>query len=132
MATTADTGLLVWGRGREELFANAAMGLTHLMADLRTVRPREKREVAVQAQDLPGLLVAWLNEWVYRFDAEGFIGCEFVVDELAEDRLRGQGRGETCDPRRHRLRSLVKGVTYHRLEILELGDRLRARLVVDL
>jgi SHS2 domain-containing protein len=131
--TTADTGLIAWGADAPELFENAAAGLTSLVADPRSIRPREVRRVAAAGGDLPGLLVAWLSEWVYLFDAEGFLGREFSVEELSAGRVAGSARGETRDPARHRLRSLVKGITYHRLAVAETaGGRLRARVIIDL
>jgi len=131
-ATTADSGLFAWGAGREELFANAAAGLSSLMVDPRRLRAGEEREVSAEGLDLPALLVAWLNEWVFLFDTEGFLGRDFEVRELSDTRVRGVGRGERYDPARHRFRDQVKAVTYHRLEVREEGGRLRARVVVDL
>jgi SHS2 domain-containing protein len=131
-ATSADAGLLVWGGSREELFENAALGLTRILAEPRSVRAAEERAVRVEGRDLPALLVAWLSEFVYLFDAEGFLGRVFALREIGERHVAGSARGECYDPARHRLRAAVKGVTYHRLEIREGGGRLRARLVVDL
>ena len=40
-------------------------------------------------------------------------------------------RAGALDPGRHILRAGVKGITYHGLEIRQVKDRLRARLVFD-
>lgn len=131
--TTADTGLVAWGADARELLENAAAGLARLITDPRSIRPLAVRRVAVTGSDLPGLLVAWLSEWVYLFDAEGFLGREFTVEEVSADRVTGSARGETRDPARHPLRSLPKGVTYHRLAVERTAEgRLRGRVIIDL
>lgn len=131
LETTADVGLLVWGRSEKKLFENAASGLTRVVVSPRSVRPLTERRVRARAMDRESLLVAWLSEWLFLFDAEGFIGRDFDVDEITERHVRGRGRGEALDPGRHILRAGVKGITYHGLEIRQVKDRLRARLVFD-
>src|SRR5690606_5148510 len=70
------------------------------------------REVAVQAPDLPALLVAWLRELLYLYEAEklAYRGGEF--QKLEPDGLRARIRCEVVD----RAAREIKGVTYHGLE----------------
>lgn len=129
--TTADTGLFVWGATKEELFENAAAGLFQVIASPVNVRPKKRCTVEASGIDNPSLLVAWLSEWLYLFDARGFVGCRFRAG-LTGGKVTGEGWGEVFDRRRHTLRTEVKGITYHRLEICRSAARLRARLILDI
>lgn len=130
--TTADVGLLVWGKTDGELFCNAAAGLFRVLSSPRGVGSDTERSVTVHGIDQPARLVAWLSDWLYLFDAEGFIGRVFKVDRMEGDTVTGRGWGEGYDPDRHELRSEVKGITFHGIEIRRDGRRVRARLVLDI
>jgi SHS2 domain-containing protein len=130
--TTADTGLLVWGRTEKALFENAAAGLFHIVASPKGVGNAVRKRVRVKEDDLAGRLFAWLSEWLYLFETDGFIGRTFTVDRSAGDLVTGWGYGSIYDPGTHRLLCGVKGVTYHGLEIRRVKDRLRARVILDI
>jgi SHS2 domain-containing protein len=57
------------------------------------------------------------------------------VEEAAGGALRlaATARGETYDPERHPIKVLIKGITYHGLEVVEGADgRWRARVIFDI
>lgn len=117
---TADLALEIQGRDLGELFAEAMRGLTDCLTDVEEIEPVEERWVDLTAADLEQLLVEWLGEAVYLFDAEDLALCEATVEIVEESegwRLAASVRGETFDPARHEVRVPVKGVTYHRLEV---------------
>ena len=130
--TTADAGLVVWGDTVQDIFQNAACGLYRVVVGRGRVKPLLRRSVHARGVDTPGLLVSWLSEWLCLFDAEGFLGAAFQVDDIGAGRVRGTGWGETYAPGKHRLLTEVKGITYHQLEIRRQGKRFRARLILDL
>ena len=68
------------------------------MTDRRYLRRLEKREIAVESPDREALLVDWLNHLLYLFDVAGFLGREFQVTALTDQRLRGHGLGRTVRP----------------------------------
>ncbi len=127
---TADVGILARGRTLEELFAHAAAGMLSFLVAPDTVRPRERRRVTVEAEDLPGLLVAWLNELLVLLNADGFVPASCEVREVSPGRLEADVWGEPVDPRRHRFRLDVKAATYHQLEIRQDG-LWQARVIFD-
>ncbi len=129
---TADVGIVVHGASLKELFANAAVGMTTLMADLQDVRQVEERGIDVQARDLEGLMVRWLTELLYYLDAEELLFSRFVVDEVSDTRLRARAFGERIDPDRHRLHFGVKAVTRHMLEVSSEGGGYRAQVLFDI
>ena len=103
-----------------------------VIAEMEGVEPEDSIEVAVQSGDRDALVVDWLNELLYRFDAEGFLPCEIevAVDE-ASNSLTARCLGETAEPGRHVMLTDVKAATYHDLEIDHNGEwRIQAGLDV--
>jgi SHS2 domain-containing protein len=129
---TADIGFEAFGTTRREVFANAGRALTNLMVDLEAIVPREELPLRAGASDMPSLLVNWLSEILYRFDAEGWLFRDFEFDELTEHSLAVMARGEKFDRRRHQVKLLVKAVTYHQLELKETEEGWRAQVYVDI
>lgn len=72
----------------------------------------------------------WLRELLFRFDALGKVYRKFKVD-LWDNNLKAEVFGESLDPRKHKVRLLVKGVTYHMLSIKETEKGFEATFVVD-
>jgi SHS2 domain-containing protein len=127
---TGDTGIEVEDDTPEGLFAGAARAMFDIIADVSTVVPRveERLEVAAPALDL--LLRAFLAELLFRFTTTGMIYARFDV-ELAGDTLRARVAGEPLDPGRHGLKTELKAVTYHQLEVARVDGRWRARVIFD-
>jgi len=129
---TADIGFEAFGATRQEVFANAARALMNLMVDLEAIAPREEKPLRVEASDMPSLLVNWLSEILYLFDAEGWLFRDFQFDALTEQSLTATARGEKFDPQRHQVKLLVKAVTYHQLDLTETAEGWRAQVYVDI
>ncbi len=129
---TADVGIVAYGNRVEEVFLNAADGVFSLIADLGKVDEETSQQIAVDAPDQEELLVAWINELLYLFDAENLIFSRFKIVELGKTRLKAIAYGEQVDPDRHDLRAQVKAATYHRLKLKREKDGFSAQLILDL
>jgi len=132
IAHTADVGIEARGAGLPELFANAARCLFHVITDLGHIRLREIRDVEVSAPDREALLVAWLNEFLYLFDAENLVFRRFEVTELSETRIVARVHGERVDPERHPMKTGVKSATYHELKVWQDQRGYVARVILDI
>ena len=128
----ADIGFEAFGSTREEVFANAARALFHLIVDLDSVEPRRAVEVQLEGSDPAGLLVNWLSELLYLNDAEGWLFSEFEVERLDDRSLAAQVRGEKFDRTRHRAKLQVKAITYHQLKLERTAEGWQARVYVDI
>ena len=114
---TADLGLRARAATLDELFAAMARALTAtLVEDAAAIQPRETVRLRLDGDDLGYLLFDWLNELLYRFDAQGWLCADFTV-RVASDGLDAEIRGEPVDPNRHRLDHEVKAITYHGLRV---------------
>jgi SHS2 domain-containing protein len=128
---TADVGIVARAATLPELFETAAEGMIGFIVEAESVESRVWVERRVEADDVEGLLVAWLNDLLSLLAADGFVPKVFVVDEVNEKRLRATVHGEPVDPSRHRFRLDVKAATYHMLEIRQADGEWRARVIFD-
>ena len=129
---TADLAWRLWGASLPELFENAGRALSATLTDRRYLRRRATREVSLTSVDQEALLVDWLNHLLYLFDVDGFLGRDFQVESLTDERLKARVTGEGFDPARHPERTAVKAATYHQLSIVSVKDGWEATVVLDL
>ncbi|MBI4697410.1 MAG: archease [Nitrospirae bacterium] len=150
---SGDAGLKAYGKTPEQLFINAAEGMYDLITDLNRIEEKKTIEVEVKGLSLDNLLVSWLNELIFQFDAYGFIGKEIKIIELAPTlalppqgggmgggalavtqkyTLKAAVTGEDFDPDRHESRLLIKAATYHRLRIEKINDIYEAEVIFDI
>jgi SHS2 domain-containing protein len=119
---TADVAVELYAPTREALFAEALAAFTATLTDPQKVDAEVTHRLEVAAEDLPGLMVEWLGELVYRFEVDGllFARAKVAIEERGGGfRLVAEARGESYDEEKHPLEVQVKGVTYHRLEVRE-------------
>jgi SHS2 domain-containing protein len=129
---TADVGFEAVGATREEVFANSARALFHLIVDLPTIAPREETGLSVEGSDAAALLVNWLSELLYLHDAEGWLFSDFAVHLTGEKFLTATARGEKFDAARHQTKMMVKAITYHQLSLERTPEGWRAQVYVDI
>ena len=114
---TADVGIIAYGADMKEAFANAARGLFSLITRLDDVEEVEYRDTELIAPDQESLLVKWLNELIYLFDAENMLFKRFDITQLSQTQLKARSYGHKVDSSKHRLKMGVKAATYHMLKI---------------
>ena len=86
----------------------------------------------VASSDREALAVDWLNDLLFRYEAEGFLPKEFEVSvDQTGTALEARCTGERADPARHRLGTAVKAATYHALKVSE-GGECRVQVVLDI
>lgn len=112
---TADAMIEAFGKDLSERFANAAYAMFDQITDVTKVEPKGEVKILLNSDTREQLLVDFLQELLFLHDTEGFVFSEFKVKTDGK-RLEALARGETFDESRHEKRSVVKGVTYHRLE----------------
>ena len=113
----SDVGLIAYGRDRQEIFENAALGLFSLMADLQTVEVKQVLDVKIAAGDLDELLVNWLNELIFIAETKKLLCKQFKITRLTEKELEARVGGEMIAAGRHTLYQGIKAATYNQLQI---------------
>ena len=129
---TADIGLVVYGEDLGALFENAGEAFFHLITDLKKVRVRVERRIHMGEESLDRLMVDWLSELLYLHEVENLLFKEFEVELVGEDGLNATVRGEPFQEGVHVIKTGVKAVTYHRIEVRQKNGRWRAQIIIDL
>jgi SHS2 domain-containing protein len=114
---TADVGVRAWAPQPAGVFEEAAKGMFSLICDPMTIDREETIEVAVEAAQPDQLLVAWLNELLYRFESSRLLPVDFEVTAFDGRHLRATVHGEPLDPSRHAICGGVKAATLHELSL---------------
>ncbi len=136
-----DAGIRAFGSDLKELFKNAALGMYSLITEIDSIREIKAIEISIESSSLEGLLVTWLNELIFHFDAYGFIGKRIAVHDLSspedghtEKRFAATASvsGEEFDPLRHEGKLLVKAATYYTLKLQETGGTWEAEIIFDI
>lgn len=113
---TADMMVKAFGDTLEECFANAGFALFDQTVDLSGIGTSEETEFRVSGIDDEDRLYSYLSELLFIEDCDNLILKEIEV-RFDGDEVVCHGRGETLDRTRHRVRSEVKAVTYHMMEV---------------
>lgn len=129
---TADLGILVYGRDLEELFTNAGKVFFGIITDLRRVRESTERTIRVESSNLEDLMVNWLGELLYLHDVDGLLFRSFSIDELGDGTMKARARGEVFQEERHVIKTEIKAVTYHQIQVKKERGRWVARIIFDL
>jgi len=129
---TADIGIIVHGENLKALFENAGEAFFHLITDLRKVRRRVERRVNIGGESLDRLMVDWLSELLYLHDVETLLFKGFEIDSVGEDGLKAMVKGEPFQEGVHVIKTEVKAVTYHQIEVRREKRGWRARVILDL
>ena len=144
-----DVGLKVFGETEQEVFVHAALGMYSLITNTDILEEQKSITVSVESHALDGLLVSWLNELIFHFDAYGFVGKRIVISEFTPSltvplegggmggdeafRLKAVVYGEEFDPERHEGKLLIKAATYHRLKIeKKRGHMWESEIIFDI
>jgi SHS2 domain-containing protein len=115
---TADVGIEAWGAAIEEAFIQTSDGLASLISDRNTLSDGLTEEITVTADDLPGLLVNFLNEVIFLVETESFLPLKTVSLRIKDSKVNFRNIG-------------VKAATYHGLVIDEATDMVTIRVIFD-
>ena len=129
---TADIGIMVYGEDLKSLFQNAAEAFFHLITDLKKVKLRTERKIEIGEESLERLMVDWLSELLYLYDVEHLLFKRFNVESVGKEGLKAKVKGEFFQEGVHMIKTGVKAVTYHQIEVRQEREGWRARIIVDL
>ena len=129
---TADIGVIVYGENLGALFENAGEAFFHLITDLRKVKRRIEKRIDIRGESLDRLMVDWLNELLYLHDVEGLLFKGFRVESVGKNGLKATAKGEPFQEGVHVIKTEVKAVTYHQIEVRQEKGGWRAQVIFDL
>lgn len=134
---TADVKIQVEEKTLNKAFAEAAFAMKEIMAEQILVAPRIKKEFSIEREDLQSLLYAFLEEFLYYFDTEGFILSKAPLVKITEieskDKkgytLKAKAIGDSAD--NYIITNDVKAITYNDMSIEETKDKTTIVFVLD-
>ena len=128
---TADAGVRVEAPTLEDLFETAALAFSELVTSVDAVDCKVERRFKLQEDDIETLLVSWLQELLYLLDTEDLVFSRFQV-RLQDLSLEAVAWGEVFDPKIHTMKTEIKAVTYHQLEVAKSDQGWRAQVIFDI
>ncbi len=128
----SDLGIEAHGNSMQEVFRNAAHGFMSVIAGASKIKSCENRSIVLQALDRENLMVRWLTEILYLYDAEKFLTADVKFETLTDTLLKANLHGEPYDASRHELKLDVKAITYHQLKVEGHDGDWIARVFVDI
>ncbi len=128
---TGDLGVEVEASDFVELVRRASLALTDTLVDLDRVGGNRTSRWTVEAETEEGLLVAQLQEILFRMDAEGMVFGDFKIERTSPRSLSCLATGEPLDRERHGFKTEIKAVTYHGLKIGEREGKKTVRIIFD-
>ncbi len=128
---TADIGLEARADSLASLLEALAEGLSDLIAPRRQVRPRRRRTLSVNADDIESLVVDFLNELAAVLQADRFLVSQVRVISASETSTEAELIGEPLDAARHEYVTEVKAATYHDITIAREDGGWLGRVILD-
>jgi len=132
----ADVWVRAWGETIIEAFEQAAQSLAKTMWDDSHFDVVESKELLTTGRDQPELLVNFLSEILFHFDAENFAFQQLTIDKLYESKgnwhLVAHAGGESFSLEKHQPGTEVKAITYSYLKIEKQGDKYVIEVIFDI
>lgn len=129
---SGDIGLRAYGSSMKDAFINAGIGMFSLITDLVKIDPKNDIVLNITADSTASLLINYLNELIFQFDAYGFIGCKIEIFELTDTVIVAKVSGEYFDPLKHSKGLLIKAATYHNLSIKKTDGTFALDVIFDI
>lgn len=129
---TGDIRVKIFGNSLKELFVNAAYALFDTITDASKIDSQLAETVEISGIDKEELLVNWLSELNYLFLTESKIFNKFEINHFRDIELSATVIGEKFNSHKHPLNTEIKAVTFHDLQIEQIGDRWETKIVFDI
>ena len=132
---TADIGIAAYGKTKREVFINAAKGMFEIIAgENKTLKENFCDKIKLEADNLEGLLFAWLSELLYLSETKLVVLNKFEIKDLSNNKIEAEIGGAKINPPSVKIEKEIKAVTYHRLEIIkdEKNGLWRVQVIFDI
>ena len=133
---TADIAVDVVADNLSELFMAAAYAWHESITDTKIGGVLERKSIALNAEDLEILLVSFLSELNFLFQSETWMFSSIENIELTKKNdvcnLSVILLGSKFNRDMLKLKSEIKAITYHQMEIKEKNGKFSTRIVFDI
>ena len=129
---TADLGIIVEGEDEKNLFIRAAKAMTDLMVKDDIAKKTIIKDVSLQGDDFPDLMVKWLGEILYLFHGEKLLVHSIEIKSISSIMLQSTLTLSSLEPKHHEVKREIKAVTYHQIYVDKVNDGWQARIIFDI
>ncbi len=129
---TADIGIRVSGKTKEDIFASAACAMFDIMGVSGAIDSKVQHSLTIEGASTEELLVCFLNELIYLFMSKKFLPAKFRIVKMNNRSLVVLISGEKFNSKRHRLKTEIKAATYHNLKVKKTTTGYQAEVIFDL
>lgn len=124
----SDIKIKALGKNKKELFLNALLGMQEVLRP-KTKKEKVKRKIKIKSLDLNSLLVDFLAEINYLNEINKEVYQDIKFIKFSNTQLEGEISGQKVE----RFGLVIKGVTYHGLNIHQRKDQIwEATILFDI
>ncbi len=128
---TADFGIHVFGLNPKDLFINAASAMFEQIAESEDKSWEKKHDIKISGADWPDLMVNWLRELLFLWSARQMLIKDIDISSITETGLAAVLAYDAYHPDNHILKSEIKAVTYHQIQVKESSTGWEAKIIFD-
>ena len=131
----ADIAYEAYGKNYNELFQNAAEAIFNITVDIKTLKPKIKKDIKLENEKIDDMLYDFLSEIVFLKDAEALIFCRCKVninEKSKKFHLTSKFEGDKINPKTQKLDNDIKAITMHMFKLEKTKEGYMATIVVDI
>ena len=128
----ADTGFEVTADSLADVFKAAALALFQLMWRINGEKATEPVDLEISGLDTQELLVNFLEEFLYLYDAKRLVCTRVEVTSVTDKKLTATGWLRPFDSELDREILGVKAITYHQIYVGRQNDQWLGRVFLDI
>lgn len=127
---TADIKFQAQGATIAKVFENSALALIKSMYDGK-VKSKKKVKFKVEGKDLESLLYNFLEEFLFLFEAKGFLTSKIKV-KISKDKKSLSAEVEGDDAKNYNIHTHIKAITYNEMFVKHHGKSWICQVVLDI
>ena len=122
----------ITGNSQADLFVNSGCALFDVMANTGEIEVKEHLPLEVEGADRDELIVNWLRELLYLYQAGGYLLKDFKITEVKDTIVKAEVCGEKIDPDRHEIKQEIATVAEHKSRMQKTGNQWVAQVIFEL
>jgi protein archease len=129
---TADFGIQVFGSDLQELFTNAALAMFDVITEMDVLTGRDSCDITASGEDWSDLMVNWLREMLYLWNGREMLVKSVQILSLTENKIFARIYFDVYMPDRHIIKTEIKAVTYHQIQVKSSPSGWKAQIIFDI
>lgn len=128
---TADFGIHVFGSDSKALFSNAVVAMFDLLTDIGSLKGLEHIDLEISGEDWADLMVNWLRETLFLWSGREMLVKMAFIQSLTQHHLSATVALDPYLPDRHVIKTEIKAVTYHQIQVNSGPSGWEAKIIFD-